>query len=1197
VFLRSLTLKGFKSFADPTTLSFEPGVMVVVGPNGSGKSNVVDAVAWVLGAQGPRQLRSAKMDDVIFAGTAKRAALGRAEVTLTIDNSSRRLPVDFAEVTVSRTLFRTGESEYAINGASCRLLDVQELFSDTGVGRQQHVIVGQGQLDQILAARAEDRRMVIEEAAGVLKYRRRRERAERRLESSEVNLQRLEDLLREVRRQLRPLERQAAAARRHQELVDELGLLRRYLLGHELAELEVRASHVSGEVAAARANESRLAAELAVLDRAVTAREEALASSRTGPVQQELARLTALGERARGLANLAAERHRSTVTRRASAGTEAIVVLQEDLASLNAEIDQTDAEVQALEPRLAELEQLEGAEREHETRAAAHLAALAPHVDGFEPEIVERRRGLAALRSERERHAELLARRSERVTYLEQRASQLEILAEELLRSARGAAAAADKARLDADRSAERSAALQVQAATAAAAADQAREAEQVAIARAEVLSSLLEERRSRAGVARLAGSEGVLGALVDLIEVDQGYEAAFEAAVGEALDAVVVSGPSTARAALERLCGTDGGGAVVGLPVEAQPTIARRGRAGVGDVLSPAEQPGGRAASSGLAEPLRRRVRGRDLGVDALLDVLLENVWCVTSTVLDACEVATEAPEVVVVTLAGDRLSRTSWRLGSGRTGVTLAAVERAERETSEASERAEAERIRASSATGRAAGAAAESDRLRRLAEQAARDRDAIAARCAGVTAELEEVTASRDEVAGERVKAADMLAAAERAEAAEEARLEALEEAGRARRGQLAMVQAARDRLDERRRALQSLRSELEVQLAGLAERRSVLSRRQLEVSQQLAARAAELDAAEAASHALAAREQQLGCIARYVEAVVARIDQARLSVGGTLEREERATVSLRAELADLRRQRVAIEQQLVAARARIQQGEIDAAEIRLRVEAVRESIERELGIEPDEAIGADAPIAVSGEEPLARWRAVDQELRLLGPVNALALEELGALQERRGFLEAQLEDVRAARRELHRVINAVDAEIVVVFARAFEDVATHFSALFELLFPGGTGRLSLSDPAALLTTGVEIEARPAGRNVRRLSLLSGGERSLVALAFLFAVFRSRPSPFYLMDEVEAALDDVNLHRFLDLVQSFRDEAQLIVVSHQKRTMEAADVLFGVSMQPGGASKVVTERVRAASTADHLPVPAPKSSELSL
>ena len=356
VFLKSLSMKGFKSFADPTVLEFEPGITVVVGPNGSGKSNVVDAVTWVLGAQGPRSLRSAKMEDVIFAGTSSRAALGRAEVSLTIDNASGKLPIDLAEVTITRTLFRSGDSEYAINGAPCRLLDVQELLSDSGVGRQQHMIIGQGQLDTVLNARPEDRRAIIEEAAGVLKHRRRRERAERRLAGTAENLERLGDLVREVRRQIRPLERQAAAARSHDTVATELLTIRRYLAGTELAELSSRRTAATQSLTICREEEHELHAALEVLDAEASSTSAELSSHREEDLARALGRVQGLVERARGTSGVLRERGRAVVAALdAAADVDVVSTLEAEAAHLAAEIARA-GDGTAADPEQAELE-------------------------------------------------------------------------------------------------------------------------------------------------------------------------------------------------------------------------------------------------------------------------------------------------------------------------------------------------------------------------------------------------------------------------------------------------------------------------------------------------------------------------------------------------------------------------------------------------------------------------------------------------------------------------------------------------------------------------------------------------------------------------------------------------------------------------------------------------------------------------
>ncbi|MGA2529848.1 MAG: chromosome segregation protein SMC [Acidimicrobiales bacterium] len=1167
MFLKTLTLKGFKSFADPTTIELEPGITVVVGPNGSGKSNVVDAVAWVLGAQGPKVVRSTKMDDVIFAGTSKRPALGRAEVSLTIDNASRRLPVEVAEVTITRTLFRTGESEYALNGAPCRLLDIQELLSDAGVGRQQHVIVSQGQLDSVLQARPEDRRMVIEEAAGVLKFRRRRERAERRLESSEQNLLRLQDLQREVRRQLRPLERQAEAARRHDGLVAELRALRLHLAGRELDSLGRRLEHAERAHLETTEQELTQRNELARLDELVVATETALAEVQAWDGADRLGRAERLLERQHGLASVVAERRRA-VSASLVAATEGDVV-----ASLEAESSRLAADLLGAEAASHELaperESLAGLEDELRRDEAAFESGALAGLAGPEGSSSLFGEGPTVdARTARQEHDAVLARLSsarESVARLAERLAALDrIRAEhsqrvaELAPALEDSEAAHQRLQGEHDRlvSSEREAAahqLETEG-LARVTLDRSHALE----ARAEALQAALDETRARAGVERLAGLQGVLGTLADLVDVDEGCEKGFEAAVEDALGTVVVNGTRAAREALRHLHDAGlhggvlptGGAKLAALGIELPPGIA--------------------------LEKLRDRVRSSASELGAVLDQLLEGVLLVRGGLSEALRLAEELPAWTIVTTEGDRFSTRGWRIGAARSGATRAALEAVRRDAGAAAEQA-------SHAGGQAEAAREALEVLRAAKTGAARRLDSAVAAHAQAEAALIESTERLERLAAERGDAASAHEAALGLVAATEAELALREsELARAEGAEMEAMAAAeesaraRKALDDRARSLASLRAELGIRSAGLEERIALLTGRRAEVERRLAGLEAARSDAAGRREALEAAELALGRLTDELGRLSNELKAARDRLRGEREEHDQAVSGTTERLRQLRDQRIAAERALTGTRERLQRVELERAEARLRLETAVETLRRELECEPDDATEAPCPELPAGIPAQARVRELDRELRLMGPVNPLALEELAALEERDRFLAEQLEDVRGARRELGRVIRAVDEEIVGVFTKAFADVAQHFESLFAMLFPGGTGRLSLIDPDELLSTGIEIEARPAGRNVRRLSLLSGGERSLVALAFLFAVFRSRPSPFYVMDEVEAALDDVNLHRFLDLVDEFRNDAQLIVVSHQKRTMEAADVLYGVTMQPGGASKVVSERI---------------------
>jgi chromosome segregation protein len=1184
VFLKSLSLKGFKSFADPAVLEFEPGITVVVGPNGSGKSNVVDAVAWVLGAQGPRTVRSAKMEDVIFMGTANRPALGRAEVTLTIDNSAGQLATDLAEITITRTLFRSGDSEYSMNGAPCRLLDIQELLSDTGVGRQQHVIISQGHLDAILEARPEDRRAVIEEAAGVLKYRRRRERSERRLASTEENLERLFDLVREVKRQIRPLERQAAAARSYAGLAEELRTIRLYAAGSELKALDARHAEGTSSQTEQRAVEERLRASLSRLDEDTERTADEMSAQREADLASSLGRAEGMVERARGLIGVLRERQRSLAQALdAAADADVVSTLEAEGARLAEELEATEAESTTVAP---EQEALVRAERETAAELEAHLEAWG---DGIQlrqaDEAVTVARGqLASLEHALERDRRSLDQLTARLVATERRAGVLEGEDHELGERL----AETEQARHQLQTSvAETEAAHGLAIGRLESAEVALRQAEQElhrSVARADALEKTFDEARGAAGAELLSGVEGVVGTLLDLVEVDAGWEEAFEAAAGASVAAVVVSGSEPARAALSRLRQGGATGAVLALTESALTESAFTESALTGRAAAvglAAGDAGVDAAVGAGTEPIRRHVRprptNRDLpGLEAVLDTLLSGSHRALGGWSEAIDLALARPDLVVVTRDGDRFSSTGWRVRAGGGVVTADVVDearsRAEMAALAATQAAE-ERTAARSGvevTRTAVLEAVRSDDRNEVAHQTARvARQRVADDRVALAAELEEIRRTRAEL-DERV-ARDVTRAAHLREA-----LPTLEAARAQAADQAAAAREERKQIDERIAEATALRSEWEIRSAGLVERRRVLTERLLEVERRLTGHADERRQA-------AERRQRLEADATAVEQLSAVVGAAQVRLDAALaelrERHRRQLEAVRAggaRLEELRRQRSANEHELAAVRGRLQKVELDLVEAAIRRESVIEALRRELACGPDEAMSAPAPEIPEGSDPMTRIGELEGELAALGPVNPLALEELSELGERHRFLEAQVEDVRAARRELHHVIRTLDEEIMHVFDAAFADVNEHFSTLVTALFPGGTGRLSLTDPENLLDTGVEVEVRPAGRNVRRLSLLSGGERSLVALAYLFAVFRSRPSPFYLMDEVEAALDDVNLQRFLGLVHEFRDGAQLIIVSHQKRTMEAADALYGVTMAPGGSSKVISQKV---------------------
>ena len=1159
MYLKTLTLKGFKSFAEPASIRLEPGVTVVVGPNGSGKSNVVDAVAWVLGAQAPSAVRSARMDDVIFAGTAHKPPLGRAEVSLTIDNSDGMLPLAASEVEITRTLFRDGESTYGLNGTPCRLLDVVELLADTGVGRQQHMIVSQSQIDAVLNARPTDRRVMVEEAAGILKYRKRRERAERRLLATDGDLTRMSDLLREVRRRLRPLQKQAEAARRHADLLAELEVLRVQLAGREISDLRERLRAHKDEREALATRQADLRTELDALSARVAADEQRLARHGMDDHSERLARIEGLRARAAGLAAVAVERRRGIEHQRAA-------LADHDLAAgLQGELERSRSELSAvvLSAGAADTDRLrleEMKERLEADRAA--FEARWGDRGGFgldaAGEAAEARGEMAALQStigldesERDRLAQRLEASERRLQdlagQLDRRRREQEGHGNEIT-ALRTELAAAETARAEGESALE-----DAVEARSAAGSDLRHWA-----ARSEALAMALDKSARPVPVDVRAAADGVLGLLGDLVEVDPGLEAAFAAAAGDAVGAVVVRRAAAARRVLDSVEASDAGAAV----------IALEGNGAGGAEAVPVDRLG--------LQPLRGRVRAADPDVARLLDVLLDSTVLVEGDWRAAADVWMRHPGAVVVTPVGDRLSSRGWRLGvhgaaglrpalaeaEQRLAAARAVVEQAEAGCGLARSRLEESRGRVDELARRLAAselAAASSTGAVGRAESDQRDLRTAAGALRDHLAE----TSRRLEEAGSRVT--EIESRLPELEAAEAQALQRNRQAGEARAD-----------LDRRASELAALMADQSATDAGLEQRQQMLGARVTELEERLAVHHA---SRVASARRLAVLERQatvLGTLRGAVEERTGILDAGLAEIREVRRRHSDGVRALAANLDGLRRRQADAENRYETLRQTESRHDIEEAELRTRLQTAVERLRDAYGLNPHEAASAQPPELPDGLDPGQRVDQLATELEIMGPVNPLALAEYDELYERHELLRGQLDDIRAARRDLNRVIRSIDGEIKTVFSSAFVDVAANFEVLFEALFPGGEGRLTLTDPDDLLDTGIEISAKPSGKNVKRLSLLSGGERTLAALAFLFAVFRSRPSPFYVMDEVEAALDDVNLHRFLTLIDEFRSDAQLVIVTHQKRTMEAADCLQGVSMKPGGSSMVVSERV---------------------
>ncbi|MEO5901055.1 MAG: hypothetical protein ABIR68_13155, partial [Ilumatobacteraceae bacterium] len=968
-------------------------------------------------------------------------------------------------------------------------------------------------------------------------------------------LLRVQDLLREVRRQLRPLERQADAARRHGALVAELSALQIFLAGREIASLRQRLTTQAGERLTLQRRDGEIRTELAVLDTAVLAAEAELTARGDTDLGDEMVRVEQLRERARGIAAVIVERRRSMERDRGQLMDSGVIAnLEADAGRLRTELDAVVTELAGFGPAaeaLAEDEERFATQRHEVMASIEQLQPGSPAASA----AAEVRGELRSMRANVERGESEARRQRNRLAELRSRAERLDAEIARLRVECEAAELA--EATLVVHAEAAETRHREADAAHIAALASRQAAGENHArwLARADALRLALESARAKAGADHLVGVDGVLGTLLDVIEIDPGWEPAVEAALGEALQAVVVASPDVGRRALASLEASNVNAAVLAL-----------GAAG----------PEPFASSTG-EQFVAAHARSRHAGVPALLARLLAGVVRVGSWT-EAVDRALTDPGTIVVTDHGDRFGPAGWRLGAAGGGATAAALDEAQQRLATAEQALHADESALASA-------AAELHAARQAETELTRRLDAHDAGFTASSEALSRAQSDRREVgvelesSGSVVGDADERLHRERTRIAElEALVPALEADEAAEAAASRARTQARSDVDRRAAELTARRKDLEVRNAGLHERQQFLERRLGDTERRLEADAAAR--AEAQQRRLVV-ERSIGAIDRLAALVDAHRATVEVRHGELLEIRRRQSDEVRGiahRLDETRRLRAIAEREMDETRERFRRVELDEAEVKLRLEGAVEALRRDHDLEPEAAIAAVQPEVDGGTTPAARVRDLDRELRLLGPINPLALEEFTELQERHTFLETQLEDIRTTRRDLLRVIKAVDLEIQTVFTAAFGDVSAHFTSLFEMLFPGGSGKLVLTQPEDMLNTGIEVEAKPSGKNVKKLSLLSGGERSLTALAYLFAVFRSRPSPFYVMDEVEAALDDVNLHRFLGLIHEFRREAQLLVVSHQKRTMEAGDCLLGVTMQPGGSSKVITERVSA-------------------
>ncbi|MFE4418538.1 AAA family ATPase [Streptomyces sp. NPDC056817] len=1278
--LKALTLRGFKSFASATTLRFEPGITCVVGPNGSGKSNVVDALSWVMGEQGAKSLRGGKMEDVIFAGTTGRPPLGRAEVSLTIDNSDGALPIEYAEVTITRIMFRNGGSEYQINGDTCRLLDIQELLSDSGIGREMHVIVGQGQLDSVLHADPMGRRAFIEEAAGVLKHRKRKEKALRKLDAMQANLARMQDLTDELRRQLKPLGRQAAVARRAAVIQADLRDARLRLLADDLVGLrEALKAEVADEAALKERKETAEQELKKALQREALLEDEVRRLvPRLQRAQQTWYELSQLAERVRGTISLADARVHSATSappeERRGRDPEELEHEAQRVREQEAELEATlEAAQRALDDTIGHRAELERELAVEERRLKDAARAIADRREGLARlggQVNAARSRAASAQAEIERLAAARDEAQERAVHareeyeaLKAEVDGLDAGDEEL--AGRHEAAKAALADAEAALTAAREA---VTAAERRRAATQARhDALALGLRRKDGTGALLDAKD------RLTG---LLGPAAELLTVTPGYETPLATAFGTAADALAVTTPSAAADALRLLRKQDAGRAALllagpspetpMLPGEALPSAPQPGPTaapttpttspGTPDATRPAEAttaeasadpsaaggmaaadaggsgaagaglsaaggPDGAAAgwggsedrtggAGGASATTGTPVSGHPFAAEFVrgpAELMPAVRWLlrgivVVGTLEDAEDLVLARPELTAVTGEGDLLGAYFAQGGSAGAPSLLevqASVDEAAAELERLAVRCEElteDQQRAAERRGMCTALVEELGERRRTAD---REKSAVAQQLGRLAGQARGAAGEAERSAAAAARAQEALdnalqeveELAERLAVAEEAPIE--EEPDTSARDRLA-ADGANARQTEMEARLQVRTHEERVRgLAGRADSLDRAARVEREARARAEQRRARLRHEAEVASAVASGARQL---LAHVEVSVARAEEERAAAEAAKARREQELTAARTEGRELKAE-------LDKLTDSVHRGEVLGAEKRLRIEQLETRALEELGVEPAGLMAEYGPHQLVPPSPPAegeqlpedpqhprnrprpyvraeqekRLKAAERAYQQLGKVNPLALEEFAALEERHKFLSEQLEDLKKTRADLLQVVKEVDERVEQVFTEAYRDTARQFEGVFGRLFPGGEGRLVLTDPDNMLTTGVDVEARPPGKKVKRLSLLSGGERSLTAVALLVSIFKARPSPFYVMDEVEAALDDTNLQRLIRIMQELQEASQLIVITHQKRTMEVADALYGVSMQGDGVSKVISQRLR--------------------
>ena len=1162
--LKSLTLKGFKSFAQPTTFQFERGVTCVVGPNGSGKSNVVDALAWVMGEQGAKTLRGGKMEDVIFAGTATKGPLGRAEVQLTIDNTDGALPIDYSEVTISRTLFRSGGSEYAINGDPCRLLDVQELLSDSGLGREMHVIVGQGQLDSVLRATPEERRGFIEEAAGILKHRRRKEKTERKIEAMQVNLSRLSDLAGEVRRQLKPLGAQAEIAREAQNIASQARDAKSRILAFDILDIQKSLETTSTSESQRRSERNILQQMLSTNQQRLTQLESPELNQKLDSARKISFEFDSLQERIRSISNIASARVallESSTQEQSKFDLSSITV---DIEKAEVEMQRLGLEVQRLQQQLGIAEQRRNVARDALEAFDSKIQEQNSLISKYDLDLAQFANGvkvaeskLEAFTNEKARHQEILS--AARLRHQEQSAQYRDL---ESLLSSNNPRENNLESKYDAAQKAVSDVANKIESLR-----DQLHEAEREKDALAGKRSALNLTLEQKDGASSLTQAQlrGIRGLVANHLRIEPGYEQAIAAALGSLADALVAEDLDSGLSALEHLKKTDGGRVEI---IIADVDLRS-------DAASKNLVPGSKVASEVVSAP------------DGILK-LLSQVVIVEDLSAAKSFFKAQKTDSQVITKQGDVLTRAVLRGGSSSKPSKLELVaerDAAEKDLSRLSSRIET--LSAELAQAKSNDLAAKNSAKASLAELNEQD-----AKLASQAEQLGRVRVQAEALQSELdrlgIVAESNEAAIREAEGELEAAKSRLREFESLGRPEQAL--SDRNRLVEALELERSRELEIRVELGAGEERLRVETEKSESLKLQLDT---SRSAVEGAISAAKARAGQLSS-AKAVLKVLPKLIEA-VSIGSNEAKREYATLeSERAdqfqELTKVRGEIADIQQKLSDLTQSVHDIELQNHEKRLNLANLVTRAQEELGLDettllaeynPDNLIPSNEedgePEVFDRAKQFQRLKESEKLLEKLGRVNPLALEEFSALEQRHKFLTDQLQDLTDTRKDLIKIIHDLDEKMQTIFSDAFQDTKKAFEKVFPVLFPGGTGSIFLTDPDNLLTSGLEVNVKPAGKKIERLSLLSGGERSLAAVALMVSIFKARPSPFYIMDEVEASLDDANLGRLLSIFEDLRSNSQLIIITHQKRTMEIADALYGVSMKSDGISAVVGQRLR--------------------